>query len=751
MKTERRRFLAAGTVAAISIWLPLSGPLRAARFLQGNTPLPTRGEINDWVWIQDDGRILLGVSQAEVGQGIYTGLAEVLADEMDADWEQVSVQFVTGREAYRQVAGGEAKSQFVAASTSMTVFYPRLRQAGAQARDLLRRAGALYFGVAPDQCRTEKSHVIDILDGRRIGYGELLSLASRLKPDPDAPLKTLDESRKGLIGARIHRIDTRAKVEGSAIFGIDVQVPDMLIGVPWMVPGFTGRVLGIRNAATIRALPGIVDLVPSRHLSINNMVGRDPDHSPNTIIVVAHSYWQARKAADLLDVDYDPGPGADLDSAGIDAANAAMLASDKLVTATDRSDARSLIEQAAIQTDPHLHEARYSAPYSNQATMEPCNATSFHRGDHIETWGPFQGQDVIRGALGKMFKLAPDKVIVNTTFVGGSFGRKYIPDAVIHATAASRAVGRPVKVIYPRDIDIQHGYFRPGEIGHFRALLNADGYPKALWARYAGQSLFWQMHRDFVEKAGGWDETMVECVYDTIYAIPGLRVESGIVDQVIPVSYMRGVGSVASLFFYESFVSELADQAGIDGHTYRRRLLAAEPEALAVLDAAATAADWHQPLPPGHYRGLAFNEWEGRNHAFTSHVALVIEIRLVQDKVSIVKATCAVDCGRVINPNLVKAMMEGGIGFGLTIAFKSQLHFKHGATVEENFNTYPLAGIQAMPEVEVVLIDSPREPQGVGEIATAVVAPALADALHQATGRYYRELPFPPEVQPDRI
>jgi isoquinoline 1-oxidoreductase beta subunit len=737
MTVSRRTLLKAGTLSIAAILLPFGAATRAAVLLQ-DMRLPQQHELNDWIWIDREGRVVIGVSQCEVGQGIYTGLAEVIAAEMDADWEQVTVQFVTGRDAYRQVAGGESFAQFVAASTSMTKFYQRARLAGAQARDFFLRAGAMHFATSVQSCRTIKGCVEDA-SGRRISFGELIHYAAQLELNPHPPLKTAAEEAGSLIGRPVHRVDTPEKVDGSAVFGIDVEVADMLVGVPWIVPDVSGAIVSIRNEQLIRSLPGIVELVMTRHWSMNNLVGLDHDLSVNCVIVVAQGYWQAKKAADLLDVEWRAGPGAGLSSAQVEDENQAMLGGDSLVDVVSHGDATALIqgEQAT-----RLHEARYSAPYVAHATMEPCNATSWYQSGQIETWGPFQGQDMVRNILGKIFGLQPASVVVNTTYLGGSFGRKYLPDAVIHATHASKAVGRPVKVIYPREIDIRHDYLRPACIAHYRAVLDAQGYPLALWARYAGQSLFLQMRRETVVEAGGWDESMVECVYNTAYQIEHLRVQAGIVEQPVSLSYLRGVGSVASLFFLESFISELSRKAQIDEYRYRRYLLRDTPLMLRALDAAAAAAQWDVLPAVGRYRGLACNIWVGRNEAFTSYVGLVIEVENAEDGPRVRRAICAIDCGKVVNPNLVRANIEGGIGFALSTCLKSELHFRDGAVVEGNFNDYPLLRLAEMPDIQVVILDSERPPQGCGEISSAVVAPALASALFQATGRHYRQMPF---------
>lgn len=744
---SRRGFLKSSSFVVASLLLPLGTSALAAIASDSALPPGDKGidEINDWVWIGQDNRVVIGVSQCEVGQGIFTGMAAVIASEMDINWQDVTVQFVTGRDAYRQVGGGVSFSQFVAASTSMANFYERIRLAGAQVRDLFERSGAQYFGVSPHEVETKEGYVYSLKTGEKIPYGELLAIASTLELNPEPRFKTAEEeAATGLVGQDVPRVDVPEKVDGSAIFGIDIDLPNLATCVPWMVPSFGGKIIRIRNEAEVRAEPGVIDLIITRQWTTNNMMGNDRDiTTPNTVLVIAESYWQAKKAADRLDVEYVVPEEMIFSSESIERESLALLESDQLNTATQWGGAKQRIEMG--RSSERFHEARYKAPYIGHATMEPVNATSFYHGDYIETWGPFQGQDLVRVTLSKLHGLTVDDIIVNNTYLGGSFGRKYLPDAVMHATTASKQIGRPVKVIYPREIDLRNEYYRPGIHGHYQATLDEQGYPEAISVRTAGQSLFWQMKRAKMEKMG-FDETMVECVYNTIYKIPHLHVETGHVEQPVPLSYLRGVGTTSSIFFYESFISELAAKAGKDDYEYRRYLFQDQPAARNVLDQTAKAADWDKPLPEGTYRGMAYNVWVGRDNAFTTYIALVIELTIVNRKIKVHRAVCGIDCGKAINPSLIRANLEGGIGYALTGALKSKLTFENGAVKEGNFDTYPLLYLSEMPEVEVVIVESDRPPQGTGEIAAAVVAPAMASALHQATGEYFREMPFPKRI-----
>jgi isoquinoline 1-oxidoreductase subunit beta len=717
---SRRNFLTGAALAVGSLLIPLAVARRAEA-------AEAAYEITDWIRLEPSGRTIIGVSQCEVGQGTYTGLPQIVADELDADWASVSVEFVTGRDAYRIAAANEEMQQFVGASMSVTQFHQRLRVAGAQAREALVQAAASRLKVRATQCEAKQGRVIHTPTSRTISFGELAEDASKLPLNPTPRLKA--SSERSLMGKNLKRLDTPAKVDGSAIFGIDVRVPDMLFGAVRMAPTQTGKVVAIKNEAEILARPGIKAVVTAPFWPL-------PVH--NTVIVVAESYWIAKQAADALVVDFDEGVAAGLNSSKIMQERVAALDSDQAVVATKIGDVEAVFGAAPGK----VIEARYHAPYLVHATMEPVVATVHVRDSEIEVWGPIQGQDIVRKTLGKNFNMPADKVIVHTTFLGGSFGRKYVPDFVLHAAFASKAVGRPVKVIRSREDDIRHGYYRPCASGRFRAVLGADGYPTAIHARVVGESLYAMIKPKAMQAAGGWDETMLDAIYDLAYAVPALTVDNVNVKQPIPVSFMRSVGSTSAVFFLESFINELADAANIDPYLYRRHMLAHDPRAVAVLDRVTEAASWRKSPPRGIYRGLAFNLYTGRGGAFETYVAQVVEIEIVKGRAAVRRVVCAVDTGAVINPGLVKANIEGGIGFALTNTFKSEITFAEGVVEQGNFDDYPLLTLAEMPKIEVVLIDSDRPPQGCGEVALAPVAPAVAHAIYKATKTRVRSMPF---------
>ena len=719
--TSRRGFLKGAALAAGALIVPVSIMRQATASEESSY------EITDWIRIEPNGRTIIGVSQCEVGQGIYTGLSQLVADEFEADWASVSVEFVTGRDAYRTAAANEELQQFVGASMSMTQFHQRVRIAGAQAREALIQAAAARLRVRTTQCEAKNGRVTHLQTGRSIGYGDLARDAAKLPLNPTPQLKPASERR--LIGQNLKRLDTPAKVDGSAIFGIDVRVPDMLFGAVRMAPTQTGKFVAVKNEAEILARPGVKAVVSAPFW---------PQPAHTTVIVVADSYWIAKQAADALVVEFDDGAAAGLNSRKIMDQRLAALDSDKAVVATNIGDTASILNASGNR----VIEAQYHTPYLVHATMEPVVATAHVRDGEVEVWGPIQGQDMVRKTLGKYFSIAPDKVIVHTTFLGGSFGRKYVPDFVLHAAVASKAVGRPVKVIRSREEDIRHGYYRPCASARFRAVLETDGYPKAMHARVVGESLYAMIKPKAMEAAGGWDETMLDAIYDLAYAVPNLTVDNVNVKQPIPVSFMRSVGSTSAVFFLESFVNELADAANIDPYLYRRHLLAHDPLALAVLDRVVEASEWNKPAPRDIHRGFAFNLYTGRGGAFKTYVAQVAEIEMVKGQIAVRRIVSAVDTGTVINPGLVKANIEGGIGFALTNTLKSEITFANGGVEQSNFHDYPLLGLSEMPRVEVLLMNSDRPPQGCGEVSLAPVAPAVAHAVYRATNKRLRAMPF---------
>lgn len=689
--------------------------------------------ITDWISIRPSGQVVIGVSQPELGQGSYTALPQIVADELDADWSRVVVRFVTGKESYRIAFhssgwhdGGQLPIQTEGASMSTTKLHHRLRVAGAQARDALIRAACIRWGYAEADCSTHQGVVVDTKSGKKLAYGDLVAAAAKLPLDPNPPLKRPAQFR--LVGEPLPRLDTPAKCNGTAVFGIDVTVPDMLNAAIRIAPAFTGTVVRVRNEPAVRSMPGVHRVVTL----------------PNAVAVVADKFWQAKRAADALDLEVDPGSAAELSSDTIQAALQRALEAERGVPVIDDGDARAIIAQRKAS----VIERRFQVPHIAHAPMEPVNATARVGEDAVDVWGPIQSVDACEQQVARALGRPPEQVRVRVTYVGGSFGRKIVPDFVVQAALIAKEVGRPVKLLRTREEDLRHDVYRANAGCRLRAVVDERGYPLAVQARVCGQSLFAAVRPSWLTQtpAGAWDESMVDGLYNQSYRVPHFFVDAVDTPLPVPLYFMRSVGATAAVFFWESFVSDLAHRAGIDAYQYRRTLLLHDAAATKVLDAAAEAARWGEPAPPGGARGIAYHCYVGRGGAFRTYVAQVAELERTARGFAVTKVTCAVDAGAVVNPSLVKAQIEGGIGFGLTNTLKSRITFSNGRTDQANFPDYPLLTLAEMPRVVAVIVDSDRPPQGVGEVALAPVAPAVAGAVLRASGTRIDSMPFPAEL-----
>jgi isoquinoline 1-oxidoreductase subunit beta len=741
MPPVSRRFMLAGaalTTASLLI------PITVARVRAQRGQDAADCEITDWIIIASSGEVTLGLSQPELGQGSYTALPQVLAEELDADWERIKIRFVTGRQAYKIAFRQEAPAQKEGASMSTTALYERLRIAGAAARDVLARAAAQKWNIDVSECRTEKSFVINTR-GEKLSYGQLAPAAAKLPLRTAPPLK--DNSRFHLIGSPVARLDTPAKCNGSAVFGIDVMVPGMLNAAIKTARSFSGRLVAVKNEAGIMAMPGVRAVVKIPAMAIaseraGHLHPREPDALVHdAVCVVADQFWQAKRAIDALDVEFDGGTGRDLSSAKIGAMLDTALNDDKAVPALVKGRPMEILRERAAS----VIERRFVLPHIAHAPLEPVNATASFKDGAVELWGPIQSVTACQEAVAQAIGGSPDDVKVNVTFLGGSFGRKIVPDYVVQAVLASKAVGRPVKLIRSREEDMQHDVYRPNAGGRLRAVLDDTGYPLAIHARVAGQSLFGATRKSWLDQTpeGAWDESMVDGIYNQSYRLPHFMVETVDTPLPIPVYFMRSVGSTAAVFFWESFITELARRAQIDQYAYRRNLLS-DPLALRVLDAAAQASGWGSSTDT--FRGIAFNCYIGRGGRFKTYVAEVAELRRIADRFVVERIFCAVDAGLVVNPNTLKAQIEGGIGFAMTNTLKSKITFSNGGTDQSNFFDYPLLSIDEMPVIVPIVLASDRPPQGAGEVVLAPVAPAVAQALLHATGRRLDVMPFPDDA-----
>ncbi len=693
---SRRTFLQVSGGAGVGLVLGLTLPGVAHPSDSAEGP----AEIGAWVRIGSDDRVTLMVAKSEMGQGVMTSLPMLLAEELGVSWEQVRVeQAPTDTARYgRQLTGG---------SRSVRGSWDALRRAGAAAREMLISAAAATWDVERGECSARDGSVVHGPSGRRVRYGALAARAARLEPPADPPLRDPAEFR--IVGKSPGRVDTPAKVDGSAVFGIDVRVPGMLVAQVEPCPYFGGRVRSI-DAAAARAVDGVRDVV----------------ETPRGVGVVARSYWPAQLGRRALRVTWDPGPDAELGSDTIRARCVAAVSGGTV--ARDDGDVDAALVKAA-----HTLEAVYEVPYLAHATMEPMNCTAHVREDACEIWAPTQAPERVQEAAAGITGLPAERVTVHTTLLGGGFGRRSETDFVADAVHLSRAVGAPVKLVYTREDDMSGGYYRPVAYNALRGGLDAEGWPVAWEHRIASPSI---LRSQGVEPRGGIDGPAVEGARNLPYAIDSVRVTWADVESPVPTHWWRSVGSSQNAWVVESFLDELCAAGGKDPLEARLRLLRDHPRHARVARIAAERAGWGGSLPAGHALGLAVHE------SFGSFVAQVADVSVGSGGVPRVhRVVCVVDCGQVVHPDTVRAQMEGGIAFGLSAALHGEIRLQDGRVAQRNFDSYPIVRIDQMPRVETHIVAEGDAPGGIGEPGTPPIAPAVCNALLALTGTPVRRLP----------
>src|SRR6059058_2304329 len=618
-QVTRRAFLetagAAGAGLVISFYLPSGLRFRS----------PTAGPFapNAWLRIGEDESVLVIVDRSEMGQGVTTALPMLLAEELEADWSRIRIEFAPADKAYTNPMFG---MQGTGGSTSVRAAYTPLRKAGAAARELLVAAAAQTWGVEKAECRAERGAVVHARSKRRLSYGKLVTKAATLGAPPDVPLK--DPKDWKILGTRVRRLDTPPKVDGSAQFGIDVKVPGMLVAVVARSPVFGGKVTSF-DAAKAKAVPGVRQVVQI-------------------------------SSGDALAITWDEGPTASVSSATI-AQLFGQRAEQAGAVARHGGDPDGTLGSAPAKVD-----AVYDLPFLAHATMEPMNCTAHVRADGVDIWAPTQFQTGAQGFGAKIGGVTPDKVKVHTTYLGGGFGRRFELDFIQEALETSKAVGAPVKVIWSREDDIRNAQYRPANHHRMRAGLDANGQPVAWTHRIVAPSIMARVFPDTVKN--GLDEEAVEGGVGMPYAIPNVHVDYLLTDTGIPVGFWRSVNNSYNAFAVESFIDELAHAAKKDPYEYRRDLLGKAPRHLGALNLAASKAGWGTPPPAGRSRGIAVYK------AFESYVAEVAEVSVASDgAVQVHRVVCAVDWGPVVNPSIVEAQMESAIVFGLTAALYGEI------------------------------------------------------------------------------
>jgi isoquinoline 1-oxidoreductase beta subunit len=726
MAISRRTFVAQATIAGAGLVIGVRfSPVKA--FAQENEKGPKKPVVNPfdaYIHVKPDGKISLIVAKSEMGQGIKTGLAMLLAEEAEVDFNSVSVeQAETRPDIYTHMGTGGSGS-------TRQNFMP-LRRAGATVRGLMITSAAQKWNVPKNECTAKNGAVVHEKTSRRATYGELVEAAQRL-PLPDlekVPLK--DEADFELIGHATPRVDIPSKVNGSAVFGLDVRVPEMLFAVVARCPTFGGKHAHF-DGTKAKAVPGVKQVfeIPA--------LGRDM-FTAGGVVVVADSTWAAMQGRDALQITWDNGAAAAESTSTLHTALHAGAAKAGKRVRND-GDVDAVLSNGAKRV-----EATYEFPFLAHATMEPMNITVQARPGEAEVWAPTQSPDWVQRTVAKILDLKPEKVVVHTTLMGGGFGRRYMADYPAEAAQIAKVVGKPVQLVWSREDDMTHDFYRPAACHQMKGAVDQSGRPLAWSHTIASTSIgaFW--HPDSPNP----EESEVGGAEQMPYAIPNVRLEYNHVASAVPPLWWRSVEHSFNGFAVECFIDELAAAASQDPVQFRKTLLVKpanwkakndedpDPARLrAVMELAAEKSGWGTPLPKGKGRGIA------TYHSFGSYICEVAEVTVQASSFRVDRMVAAIDCGQIVNPESVRAQAESAIIYGLSAALKNEITVKNGAIEQTNFDGYDPIRISEAPPIEVHLLKSKEEPGGMGEPALPPAAPAVANAIFAACGKRVRKLPF---------
>ena len=724
---NRRAFISAGVATGamvLTVSLPsFSGPTDL-------TTLKKNRQLNAFVILEPDGLVTVLTPFVEMGQGVHTAIPMLVAEELDILMDQVKVREAPVAPEYRLHFGG--KSRYTGSSLTIKDAFMPLRQAGAAARVMLLQSAAQKWNVPFNELTTAAGRVSHRASSRNAAYGELLSIAARLTPPKDVPLKNQTDFR--LIGTPAGRLDAVEKTHGTAQFGIDVSPPDLLVATVKQSPVFGGSIRRIDKEAALK-MPGVVsvEIVPNGTYSIRDYAIASPDQTPKetlgTVAVVADSFWPAKTAMEKLTVEYTGGAQGLSDRAV--SKTLRNRAQDKGVIAKSEGDVRAALAGAASSVS-----AVYEVPFLAHMTMEPMNCTALFKDGQCTVWTGHQDADWIAKIAAKILDIQLDNVNVITPFLGGSFGRRSNNDYVVQAVSlAKKLPGQPIKLIWSREEDIQHDFYRPKVLASFQAGFDSDGNPTAYRHLNIGDG--GQRQQGLATHAPALMDSAVNQPYD----IPNKSIEYLFEEIPIPVGFWRSVSGAHNGFFIESFMDEMADAVSDDPIAFRLRLLARAPSFAAVLNLVSEMANWH---------GKPWKADDGSTHAMgvalhqdhNTIAAQIAEVSVDEQGQPIVhKVWCAVDCGIVINPSIATMQIEGGIAFGLSAALMEKVEVLDGRVTNNNFYDYPVLTAQQMPDIEVRFVDSDALPTGLGEPATPPIPAALCNALFTLTGERIRSLP----------
>jgi isoquinoline 1-oxidoreductase beta subunit len=708
VNVSRRRFLSISAAVGGGLLIGFNAPsIRDADAAQGAAGASFTP--NAFIRIGSDGQIVLTMPYVEMGQGTYTSIPMLIAEELEIDLKQVRLEHAPPNEKLygNPLLGG---IQATGNSNAIRASWQPLRQAGATARIMLVSAAAKRWNVDPASCRAQSGEVRHPPTGRSVQYGALAADAAGMPVPENVVLKRPADFK--LIGTPAKRLDTPSKVNGTAVYGIDARPPGVKFATLAQSPVFGGRVKSV-DEAKAKAVNGVRQIV----------------RLDDAVAVIADHMGAAKKGLAALKIEWDDGPHAKLDTQTI---------ADELEKATLQPGA---VAQNIGDTDKGLAsaatkvEATYQVPFLAHATMEPMNCTVHVRKDGCEIWVGNQVIPRVQATAAQTTGLPLEKVVVHNHLIGGGFGRRLEIDGVTRAVQIAMQVEGPVKVVWTREEDIQHDMYRPYFFDRLSGGLDAKGMPVAWNHRFAGSSIIARWGPPFFKD--GLDADTTEGAIDLVYAFPNLHVEYLRVEPPgIPTAFWRSVGPSHNVFVTESFIDELAVAAKQDPVAYRRALLDKTPRARAVLDLAAQKADWGKALPAGVGRGVSLQ------HAFATYLAQVAEVEVAKDgTVRVRRVVCAVDCGTVVNPDTVRAQIQSAVIFGITAALHGQITLKDGRVEQSNFHDYQMLRMNEVPAIEVYIVDNTEPPGGMGEAGTSAITPAVTNAIFAATGKRIRKLP----------
>jgi isoquinoline 1-oxidoreductase beta subunit len=709
---NRRAFLVRSALAGggllVGFHLPAMRRLAAQPLVNPAAEQPA--EVNAWIVIQPDDSVVIRVARSEMGQGVFTALPMLVAEELDCDWGRVRAEYASANANLRRdnVYG----SMSTGGSRSVRGSQEYLRTAGAMTRELLVVAAARRWGVPAGECTAANSVITHVPSGRVLGFGAVAAEAAGLEPPQTVFLKEPDEWQ--LLGTPVPRLDVPDKITGKPVFGTDVEVPGMLHAAIRACPVFGGQLKRF-DAKAIEQRPGIVQVVAL----------------DSAVAVVAQSWWQAHQALQALPVTWDEAGHGQVDDAGIRARLAAGLDVDNAVVMAEQGK-----PAVALQAAERRIEATFFAPYLAHATMEPMTCTAaVHKDGRVEVWVPTQNASASLEAAARAAGVDPLQVEVHNTQLGGGFGRRGAnQDFTEQAVRIAQAVGRPVKLMWTREEDTQHDFYRPASMARLQAAVDGKGRLTGLTARVSAPSILTSLG---MKAADGHDPVALQGLADTFYAVPNLRADYALRTLHVPVGFWRSVNHSQNAYFREHFLDQVARETGQDPYEFRLTLLQEAPKQRAVLEAVAKHAGWGKPLPEKTWRGIAVET------SYGSHCAQVAEVHVEDDgRFRLLRVVCAIDPGHVVNPDTIAAQVESAITYGLTATLFGAITIRDGRVQQGNFDDYPMLTLQQMPEVETHIVASGDFWGGVGEPPLPPVAPALCNALYAATGKPIHSLPL---------